>query len=381
MVNKTEGTKLSDQTLEVLNEALSFGFGDPIPISAAHGEGLSDIAEIIVQSARKRGYPIQSGAKTVDVDHEAVTMTPKALEDRMIQIAIMGRPNVGKSSILNAILGSERVIVGPVPGLTRDSVYVNWSFFGRQMRLVDTAGLTHLSPDQRILKADKADVSRLEATVGKHAVLPGRNALDKESVPSQHSYKIAQMCLNELDACRMYADVDELDACRMYADIDEVDACRMYADIDELDACRMYADVDELDACRMYVDIDEVDACRMYADIDELDACRMYADVDEVDACRMYVDIDEVDACRMYADVDEVDACRMYADQLRVSIGAASTSQGVGKGKGAGGQGSFTRLDLQLARKCLQEGRALVIAANKFDLLKEGMSTQQYEDG
>jgi len=46
-----------------------------------------------------------------------------------------------------------------------------------------------------------------------------------------------------------------------------------------------------------------------------------------------------------------------------------------------GGQGSFTRLDLQLARKCLQEGRALVIAANKFDLLKEGMSTQQYEDG
>ena len=119
MVNKTEGTKLSDQTLEVLHEALSFGFGDPIPISAAHGEGLSDIAEIIVQSARKRGYPIQSGAKTVDVDHEAVTMTPKALEDRMIQIAIMGRPNVGKSSILNAVLGSERVIVGPVPGLTR----------------------------------------------------------------------------------------------------------------------------------------------------------------------------------------------------------------------------------------------------------------------
>ena len=100
------------------------------------------------------------------------------------------------------------------------------------MRLVDTAGLTHLSPDQRILKADKADVSRLEATVGKHAVLPGRNvsemelprpllcclpravpkkafnrfditvtrvrgqALDKELVPSQHSYKIAQMCLS-----------------------------------------------------------------------------------------------------------------------------------------------------------------------------------------
>ena len=62
------------------------------------------------------------------------------VEDRTIQVAIMGRPNVGKSSLLNAFVGTERVIAGPTAGLTRDSVPVEWEHKGRQFRLVDTAG-------------------------------------------------------------------------------------------------------------------------------------------------------------------------------------------------------------------------------------------------
>src|SRR5262249_53683437 len=97
------------------------GLGDPVPLSALHGHGTGDLLDAIV--ARLPG----SGAAQVP--------------DDAIRVAILGRPNVGKSSLLNAILGEERVIVSDVPGTTRDAIDTVFERGGTTFVLVDTAGL------------------------------------------------------------------------------------------------------------------------------------------------------------------------------------------------------------------------------------------------
>ncbi len=105
-------------------EALEFhrlGLGDPLPLSALHGHGTGDLLDEIV--ARLPG-------------HEEATVGEEA-----IRVAILGRPNVGKSSLLNALLGRERVIVSEIPGTTRDAIDTVFERDGRTFVLVDTAGL------------------------------------------------------------------------------------------------------------------------------------------------------------------------------------------------------------------------------------------------
>jgi GTPase len=114
--------KIDDPSQEQL--ALEFhrlGLGDPFPLSALHGYGTGDLLDLVV--ARLPGEP------RVGVDDDA------------IRVAILGRPNVGKSSLLNAILGRERVIVSDVPGTTRDAIDTAFARAGRTFVLVDTAGL------------------------------------------------------------------------------------------------------------------------------------------------------------------------------------------------------------------------------------------------
>jgi GTP-binding protein len=116
-------------------DAFRLGLGDPIAISAEHGEGIGDLVSSIlaalglepVRKARGEG----DGADAVDAIAEA----------RPIRIAVVGRPNAGKSTLVNALLGEERMIVGPEPGLTRDSVATDFLWAGRPVRLFDTAGL------------------------------------------------------------------------------------------------------------------------------------------------------------------------------------------------------------------------------------------------
>jgi GTP-binding protein len=98
--------------------------GDPLAISAAHGEGVSDLADLILAD-----YPV---AQEMD-DAEQHAQHPR--------IAIVGRPNVGKSTLVNRMLGEERVLVFDEPGTTRDSIYVEFERGGRQYTLIDTAGM------------------------------------------------------------------------------------------------------------------------------------------------------------------------------------------------------------------------------------------------
>ena len=105
-------------------EAVEFhklGLGDPFPLSALHGHGTGDLLDRVVELLPGQG-PVQVG-------------------DEAIRVAILGRPNVGKSSLLNALVGAERVIVSDVPGTTRDTVDTILERDGRVYQLVDTAGL------------------------------------------------------------------------------------------------------------------------------------------------------------------------------------------------------------------------------------------------
>src|SRR6478735_9654185 len=115
-----------------MHEAYSLGLGAPLPISAEHGIGVGELSETIEQVARAQG----DGAETVARDAEEGEGVSHPL-----RIAVVGRPNVGKSTLVNAILGEDRMITGPEAGITRDSIAIDMMWEGRPVRLIDTAGM------------------------------------------------------------------------------------------------------------------------------------------------------------------------------------------------------------------------------------------------
>jgi len=149
VANKAEGR----QALAELDESYALGLGDPVAISAQHGEGLADLYE------RLKPYAVE----TEEQDRGA----PELPEDRPLQLAIVGRPNVGKSTLVNRLLGEDRMLTGPEPGITRDAISIDWSWRGRAIRLVDTAGLRRRSRvDDRLERLSTADTRRAVGFAG-----------------------------------------------------------------------------------------------------------------------------------------------------------------------------------------------------------------------
>ena len=155
LANKLEGDRWlqneDSPVLEHLVEATRCGFGEAVPISAAHGEGMADIAVLIEELSEKKREAM--GYTEEDVIHRPSTKKkndstelskPDDENEKPLQLAILGRPNVGKSTLVNALLKQERVIAGSTPGLTRDAIAVEWSWNGRPVRLVDTAGIRRI---------------------------------------------------------------------------------------------------------------------------------------------------------------------------------------------------------------------------------------------
>ncbi len=122
VVNKSEGMKYTSVTADFYE----LGMGDPYVISAAHGDGVSDLVEEALDQIEAQ---------------RAQEPEPEAAAVRGTKIAIVGRPNVGKSTLVNTLLGEERVIAFDMPGTTRDSIEIPFEREGRHYTLIDTAGI------------------------------------------------------------------------------------------------------------------------------------------------------------------------------------------------------------------------------------------------
>jgi len=124
LANKAEGRAGEAGILE----AFSLGLGDPVGISAEHGEGMGDLYAALEPFHAAK---LEEG----ELEEEAEP------DDKPLRIAIVGRPNVGKSTLINRILGQERLLTGPEAGITRDSISVDWVWQGHKVKLFDTAGM------------------------------------------------------------------------------------------------------------------------------------------------------------------------------------------------------------------------------------------------
>jgi GTP-binding protein len=144
LVNKVENTEREEASVAFYE----LGLGEPIPVSAHHGTGAAEVLDMIVDT-----LPAPA---------------PAGEADAALRLAIVGRPNVGKSALLNAVLGEERVIVSEVAGTTRDVIDTNFDFEGRPLVLVDTAGLRRRG--------------HIEAGVERHSALRARRALERAQV-------------------------------------------------------------------------------------------------------------------------------------------------------------------------------------------------------
>jgi GTPase len=143
-VNKVDNPDMRD----MIYDFYSLGFGDPYPISGAHGLGLGDLLDAVAND-----FP-EPGAEEI--------------EDDVIRFSLIGRPNVGKSSLVNAFLGEERVIVSDIPGTTIDAIDTAYEYDGQKYKIIDTAGMRKKG--------------KVYENVEKYAVLRALKAIDRSDV-------------------------------------------------------------------------------------------------------------------------------------------------------------------------------------------------------
>jgi GTPase len=136
-------------------ESYALGLGDPIQISAEHGEGLSELCDAL------RPLMPEPVEEAEAFDDDDIIASEEELATRPIRVAIVGRPNAGKSTLINHLLGEERLLTSPEAGTTRDSISVEINWQGRDFRVFDTAGLRRRSRiEEKLEKLSVADALR-----------------------------------------------------------------------------------------------------------------------------------------------------------------------------------------------------------------------------
>jgi GTP-binding protein len=179
VANKCEGRAGGSGVLE----SYALGLGDPIAISAEHGEGIHLLFD-----------PIAAVAPPVDDDFPAddAAESPED-DDRQLRLAIVGRPNVGKSTLINALVGQDRLLTGPEAGITRDAISVEWMFGEQRIALVDTAGMRRKARIDE--KLEKLSVGNsLNAIQYAHVVAL---VLDAEQMLERQDLAIARHVIDE----------------------------------------------------------------------------------------------------------------------------------------------------------------------------------------
>ncbi len=170
VANKCEGRAAEAGMME----AYAFGLGEPVGVSAEHGTGMGDLLEALLPHAR--AHAAERGETLFGEEPETPALSPEeqaALDDetlgadedpslpavrteedvtKPLRLAIVGRPNTGKSTFVNALIGQERLLTGPEAGVTRDAITVDWTYKDRALQLVDTAGLRRKARIQESLE-------------------------------------------------------------------------------------------------------------------------------------------------------------------------------------------------------------------------------------
>ncbi len=137
VANKCDGSGYESGVLD----AYALGMGEPLAVSAEHGDGLADLYQVLAPYRADGEAPDGEEEEAEPGFEESGEAGEGGTAGRPLNLAIVGRPNVGKSTLANQLLGEDRLLTGPEPGVTRDAIAVDWDYRGRAMRLVDTAGL------------------------------------------------------------------------------------------------------------------------------------------------------------------------------------------------------------------------------------------------
>ncbi|MBT6095691.1 MAG: ribosome biogenesis GTPase Der, partial [Rhodospirillaceae bacterium] len=177
LANKCEGHAAEAGRME----AYALGLGDPLPISAEHGGGLSELYDALEPFAAQVAYDER------DVEPDEPTDSPP------LQMAIVGRPNVGKSTMVNKLLGEDRMLTGPEAGITRDAITIPWQYDGREIRLVDTAGMRRRGKIDEKLEILSVQDSRRAIQYAEVVVL----VLDSNAILEKQDLTLARQVVEE----------------------------------------------------------------------------------------------------------------------------------------------------------------------------------------
>lgn len=201
-VNKceTEDTAMAGQA-----EAYKLGLGEPVILSAEHGHGfdlLSDVLEPYFELHDEKLQHEDESRQDSRLSYEEIDalegkedFIPEAIEDedKPIKIAIVGRPNVGKSTLLNALLQEDRSMTGPEAGITRDAVTVDWSYKNTKFRLVDTAGLRKKARVQEKIEKMSAEDTLRAIRLAQAVIL----VMDADAILERQDLSIAEHIVEE----------------------------------------------------------------------------------------------------------------------------------------------------------------------------------------